>query len=292
MRFWEILSKTIFRFAARKPLQKIRANSLENVLKNSIRMIDSQTLTKMRKFVKDQQTTAGGFADKGGNCDLYYTLFGCFIAEALDVQEVVPILKKYVKNVIQNNNLTGVYLNSAIILYTKLFGYETLPSALQKKVNINLQKPENRQPSYSDFINLLTHYYLKDYYGLYQVQKRIRTIKIHTVMPCSVTAAHLVLQNCFGKPVRELSDRINSFYRKNGSFSALNMSPVGDLLSTGVALYALMFVNTDIRIIKPECLIYIDSLFSEGGFCATTSDTDPDVEYTFYGLLALGALSN
>jgi hypothetical protein len=66
---------------------------------------------------------------------------------------------------------------------------------------------------------------------------------------------------------------------------------MGDLLSTGVALYALRFVKHDLRIMKPECLEYVDSLYANGGFCATVLDPGADVEYTFYGLLALGALA-
>ena len=111
-------------------------------------------------------------------------------------------------------------------------------------------------------------------------------------MPCSVTAAHLILHDCFRMPVKELENRVNEFYRGNGSFAAVMRAPTGDLLSTGVALYALRFVNSDITMIKPDCFSYIDSLYSAGGFCATVADPDPDVEYTFYGLLALGALSD
>lgn len=292
MRFWETFSKTIFKFAAKKSLRKIRTNSLESVLKNGIRVIDPQTLTEMRTFVKNRQTESGGFADKGGNCDLYYTLFGCFIAEAIEVQEIMPSLKEYLKKVVHSNNLKGVYLKCAVILYVKLFGYESLPMVLQRKLYTGLHQQENQQPHYTDFINLLAYYYSEDYPGLYKVQKRIKTNKTNSEMPCSVTAAHLVLQDCFGNPVQELTDRLNLFYRNNGSFSAIKLAPLGDLLSTAVALYALKFVNYDIRMIKPDCLIYIDSLYSEGGFCATASDTDPDVEYTFYGLLALGALSD
>lgn len=84
---------------------------------------------------------------------------------------------------------------------------------------------------------------------------------------------------------------MNSYY-KNGCFSAYSKTAYGDLLSTGVALYGLRFVESDLSIIKPDCLNYIDSLYSEGGFCATAFDDTPDVEYTFYGLLGLGSLTD
>jgi hypothetical protein len=292
MRLLGMFSKTIFKLAAGKSLQKIRTNSIETVLKKSVRIIDPQTLTEMRKFVISHQTSEGGFADKAGNCDLYYTLFGCFIAEALEVHEVIPRLKEYIKNVMVTKTLKGVYLQCAVILYVKLFGSDALPSVFQNMVSTDLRKHENQKGLYSDFINLLAWYYLEDYSILYKVNRKLKTNVIQAELPCSVTAAHLILRECFGKPVKESKDRLYAFYGKNGSFSAVNRAPVGDLLSTGVALYALRFINTDIRIIKPECLTFVDSLYSEGGFCATSLDTDPDVEYTFYGLLALGALAD
>jgi len=83
-----------------------------------------------------------------------------------------------------------------------------------------------------------------------------------------------------------------SFYRGKGGFAALHQTPTEDLLSTAVALYALHFTDSDTRLIKPDCLGYVDSLFRDGGFRSTESDVEIDIEYTFYGLLALGSLNN
>jgi hypothetical protein len=284
MRFWETFSKSIFSLLAGGSLQKIRENSIETVLAKSVRMIDSETLEEMRAFVRNRQTSQGGFADRAGKCDLYYSLFGCYIAEALGINEVIPSLKEYVKNVVMTNSLKGIHLKCAIILHVKLFGSENIPSVLHKN--------ETQLTPYSDFLNLLSYYYSENYPALYRTQKKFKTSETGVEMPCSVTAAHLILQDCIRKPVKELEIRLNEFYRNNGSYAAVKRAPAGDLLSTGVALYALRFVNAEIKIIKPDCLAYIDSLYSEGGFCATVFDPDPDVEYTFYGLLALGALSD
>ena len=284
MRFLGTFSKSIFRLAAGRSLRRISENSIESVLAKSIRMIDSQTLDEVRTFVRNRQTSTGGFSDRGGKCDAYYSLFGCYLAEALEIREVFPALKEYVENLGHANNLKGIYLKCAAILYARLFGTGALPPALQKH--------DSLQANYSDFINLLAYYYLEDYLSLFKVQRKLKSLNTKVEMPCSVTAAHLILHDCFRRPVKELENRVNEFYRGNGSFAALMRAPAGDLLSTGVALYALRFVNSDITMIKPDCLSYIDSLYSQGGFCATDSDPDPDVEYTFYGLLALGALSD
>jgi hypothetical protein len=282
MRFLEIFSKTIFKLVAGRSLQKIRTNSIETVLAKSVRMIGQETLAEMRAFVLSRQTTSGGFADRGGNCDLYYTLFGCYITEALGVQEVMPSLREYIKKTVLAGNLDSIHLKCAVILYAKLFGSGTVPSTLRKR--------EELQASYSDFINLLAYYYTEDYPALLRIRRKLKISNTEVEMPCSVTAAHLILENSFGKQVKKLEKRLNEFYRNDGSFAALKRAPFGDLLSTGVSLYALRFGNSEVTIIKPDCLAYIDSLYSDGGFCATASDPGPDVEYTFYGLLALGAL--
>jgi len=283
MRFWETFSKSIFSLVAGGSLEKIRENSIEIVLARSVRMVDNETLDEMRAFVRNRQTSQGGFADRAGKCDLYYSLFGCYIAEALGVNDVIPSLKEYVKNVVMTNSLKGIHLKCAIILHVKLFGATNIPPVLKEQ--------KTQLTPYSDFLNLLSSYYSEDYQALYRIQNKIKTSATVVEMPCSVTSAHLILQNCIGKPVLELELRLKEFYRNNGSYAAVKRAPAGDLLSTGVALYALRFVNSEIRIIKPDSLAYIDSLYSEGGFCATIFDPDPDVEYTFYGLLALGALS-
>jgi prenyltransferase beta subunit len=278
-----IFSKTIFRFLAGRSFRRIRTNSIETVLARSVRLIDPMTVAEIITYIKSQQTNKGGFADRGGNCDVYYSLFGCYIAEALGIDEIKPLLKEYVKTIVISKKLTGVHLKCAVILYIKLFGSESLPSTLRKREPI--------QALYSDFINLLADYYSENYFSLILLKLRLRKTRISDKMPCSVAAAHMILNNSSGKKFEEPWKLMSGFY-KEGGFSAFQNIPHGDMLSTGVALYALRFINANLGIIKPECLVYIDRLYSEGGFCATSSDPEPDVEYTFYGLLALGALSD
>lgn len=283
MKFLETFSKSIFRLAAGRSLKKIRTNSIENVLSRSIRLLDEETLSEIRSFVKNKQTAEGGFADRAGRCDPYYTLFGYFVAEALGMKEVMPALRRYVDSFSVSGNLKGIYQKCAIILTVKLSGSSKLPENMKNTEEIHL--------SYSDFINLLVYYYSEDFYSLFKARRKLRKVDNKADLPCAVTAANMVLEGCSGKQVTDLDDKLRVFYRGNGSFSAVHGAPQGDLLSTGVALYALRFVDSDIRIIKPDCLAWVDLLYSEGGFCATTLDAEPDVEYTFYGLLALGALS-
>jgi hypothetical protein len=283
MKFLGIFSKNIFRLLAGRSYNRLRKNSIETTLARSVRMLDAQTIDEIKSYVKSQQTIAGGFADRGGNCDLYYSLFGFYIAEALEIDEVKPALKAYLKNVIEKEDLAGIYIKCAVILYIKLFGSSSLPPVLRKRDNLAAQ--------YSDFINLLADYYSKDYFSLLLISRKLRKIKLSATMPCSVISAGLILQHVNGNQDAEPWQLMKSYY-KSGSFSAFSKTAHGDLLSTGVALYALGFAGSDLSIIKPDCLNYIDALYSDGGFCATSFDDVSDVEYTFYGLLGLGALTD
>ena len=292
MRFWERFSKITFNLFARLSGNKIQVKSIESVLKNAVVMIDPESLKQMRSYVINQQTSEGGFPDRAGKCDIYYSLFGCFIAEALDIKAINAPLKHYVNNVARTNNLTGINLYCASILYAKLFGLETFPKDLKKKVLSDLNQTGNQLPIYSNFLSMLTYYYLNDLKGLYRIIKSAKSTAHSSEMPCPVTAANLVLLKLARKPFVKTKERLMSFYRGNGGFTALHNTPAEDLLSTGVALYALNYSDSDLRIIKPECLTYVDSLFHDGGFRSTEPDVEIDIEYTFYGLLALGSLNN
>lgn len=74
---------------------------------------------------------------------------------------------------------------------------------------------------------------------------------------------------------------------------AMPLAPIPDLLSTATSLHALACLDLSLSASAKElCLNFLDSLWSaEGGFHGHWADDHLDVEYTFYGLLALGHLT-
>jgi hypothetical protein len=77
-----------------------------------------------------------------------------------------------------------------------------------------------------------------------------------------------------------------------GGFLPFPGAPIPDLLSTAVALHALDGLQTDFSRIGEPCLDFVDSLWTaKGGFHGTWDDDVLDLEYTYYGLLALGHLA-
>ena len=199
----------------------------------------------------------------------------------------MPQLKDYVKRIVEKNSLSGINLFSASILYTKLFGIDSNTLRLRKLVRAELEKANNKE--YSNFIGLLTFYYLEDYRNLLKLRKSLK-VDNNKEVPCSMAAATAVIKKITGRSTRIDEDKLKTFYRGSGGFVALQKSLVSDLLSTAVALYALRFVDADMKEIKPDCINFIDGLYLNGGFRATNLDFDIDIEYTFYGLLALGAM--
>ncbi len=295
MNLWEKFLRITYKTAASPFLKRYREKSIESVLLKSTAIIDGDVHAEIKNHILKSFTKDGGFADRGGKTDLYYSMFGCFVAETLSVNEIFPQLKDYVKKAVTQDSLTGIHLYCGAILYSKLHGFDSTTERLRKRVEIELEAKaevkERVSSGYTFFLGLLTLYYLQDYRNILKLKKKIQVISNEKETPCSLAAADAVINKVLGKSVKESEVKLKSFYNEKGGFLALQKAPIEDLLSTAVALYALNFIDSDIKNIKPDCLSYVDGLYLNGGFCATEMDFDTDIEYTFYGLLALGALS-
>jgi hypothetical protein len=292
MKFWEKFSRNIFNLAAQPRLKRVSHKLPEPVLAKASPMLDQEMVSEIRSFIRSQQTAQGAFADRGGKSDLYYTLFGYYVAESLLITEVTEPLKRYLREVVPNENLTGVYRYCGAILYAKLIGLDDVTEKLRKAIVADLTKPNLDQPEYTRFLGILALYYLKDFFNIQRAVSQFKnSISLNKNHPCPVVAASAVLMGMSGKSQPVAIEILKSFHRKNGGFAALHNAPADDLLSTGVALFALHFLDADLRLIKPDCLIFVDNLYDNGGFRSTHADYLTDIEYTFYGLLALGSMN-
>ncbi len=291
MRLSERLSGIIYRMPGLSNLQALYENSPEKVLARSLKILDSQTIQEIKDFTVNSQTQSGGFRDKGGRADMYYSLFGFFLADALDLKDVKQLLAGYIATGTDLSRLDGIHLHCAAIMAEKLDPGHRIKSLLRKRIRRDLKSRLSTRPVYGNFLHMLTCFYVKDYTNLFFIRNQLNTITEHGTYPCPVTAALLVLRQSFGKVTDDLKRTLFSYYDNMGGFKATCDAPVADLLSTGVALYALRFSGSDLRLIKPDCLTYVDNLYLGGGFGANMIDSEPDIEYTFYALLGLGALA-
>lgn len=270
-------------------LKALKGQTPEIVLKRSLNLLDIDAVESLKEFIKSRHNPSGAFADKGGKDDLYYTLFGTFLAEAFDLDDLLPFVRIYVENEVIKNSPHGVHMHCSAILASRLGSEKELRKKLDAAVRKDLAS-NPPQSGYHSFLHLLTGYYTRDFRSLWLVNRKLSGVRDFKSMPCPVVAAFLVLQQSLGRPVVELKKLLMTFYH-DGGFKATHASPITDLLSTAVSLYALDYAGHDLRMIKPDCLSFVDSLFTGAGFAGNIIDDDADVEYTFYGLLSLGALA-
>ncbi len=288
MNLWEKFLRITYRTAAEPYLKKYNEKSLETVLQKSLLLLDESFVNEIKNRLRQWVFNDGGFTNRDGRSDLYYSLFGCFTAEVLSVNEIFPWLKKYVNTKIGDPSLSGINLRCAAILYAKLNGFDSTTEKLISKIKGEMSNSE--KTNYSTFLDILAFYYLQDFRSLHRLVKS-SIFDFKSESPSTVVAAMAVLNGIGQKSTKDFEDKLMSYYRGNGGFAALQKAPITDLLSTAVSLYALHFIDSNLTNIKPDCLTFVDNLYLNGGFCATELDFDIDIEYTFYGLLALGALA-
>lgn len=291
MRSLEKLSANIFRSLTGRNALIFGQLSPEAVLKRSLGMLDTNASGDLKKYIGSRMHPSGGFKDRAGKPDLYYTLFGTFLAEALEMKDILITTRQYVENEIRIREPEGVHLYCASILASKLSAGRRLKSALKKRIRTNLDNGLVKQPAYGMFVTMLACYYSGDYSGFFRIRRDLKSLPPDETLPSTVLAALAVLQHTFGRPTGYLINKLQEFYDDHGGFRAVKTAPVPDLLSTAVTLYTYFYTHQDLRTIKPGCMGFIDSLYQEGGFGGSILDPDPDIEYTFYGMLALGSLA-
>ena len=205
---------------------------------------------------------------------------------------LLPKLKEYVKRTAQQHNHKGIDLFCLAILHASLFPDDPVTGSFIRKIRKFHREEQVIRNGYSGFLVTLSLLYLRDHAGAWRILKSNGNGRNETDKPCPVVAAEQILASLKSGKKGGMAEPVMSFYRANGGFTALTNAPSTDLLSTAVALFALHFTGCDLRLIRPDCFIFIDGLYRNGGFRANTLDNEIDVEYTFYGLLALGALND
>ncbi len=107
------------------------------------------------------------------------------------------------------------------------------------------------------------------------------------------TAAAVTLLRNLQQPIDpQLGDWLLARCKPEGGFVATPMIQVPDLLSTATALHALAGMQVSLEKLAEPCLDFVDTLWTNKGcFYGHWADDILDCEYTYYGLLALGHLS-
>jgi prenyltransferase beta subunit len=289
----------------------VRLDMLAAVRRSLSRLGDSTAL--VGEYVRAHLAPEGGFCDRSGRADLYYTVFGLELLQALDAPLPARTLH-YLSGFGLGENLDLVHLSCLIRaragagiplspadadgLVARLEsyraadgGYDPTPAAPTASaygcflVAAAYEDLGREAPESEDLVRCLLQLRSTDGgYGNFPHQAAGLT---------PTTAAVVTLLRSMGRDVPAgVVDWLLAIRHPDSGFYAVPGAPIPDLLSTATALHALSQLGVSLDSLREPCLDFVRSLWNgEGAFAGSWADPTPDCEYTYYGLLALGHLA-
>jgi prenyltransferase beta subunit len=270
---------------------------------------------RVADFIRGQQAEDGGFRDRAGRSDLYYTVFGIEALVALRQDLPAASLGAYLRSFGDGSGLDLVHAACLARAWASLppaFRDDAPADALAARIAAHrsddggfaprpgasdgtayalflavgaLQDLGRPLPPPAELLAALDRMKARD--GGYANQAGAA----NGLTP--PTAAAAALHRQLGVPADSgLARWLLARAHREGGFFAAPDAPMPDLLSTATALHALSGRDADLQPLREANLDFVDTLWSSrGGFFGHWADDALDCEYTFYGLLALGHLS-
>lgn len=279
----------------------------------------------VQNFLASEFHTEGGFKDRSGRPDLYYTVFGVDASLALAPDGLTaasfpwPAFARYASSFGNGAGLDFVHLCCLARCVGALHrvgvdpnGSTSVGPEILQRIEEHRSRDGGYHPkpaadhgtAYGAFLAL----------GAYQdLGARLpRTEKLASTLErlavpgggwgnepgmktgsTNASAAAVAVCRNLGIPINQgTGDWLLAQKHPQGGFRASPDAPIPDLLSTATALHALAGLQVSLAQIKEPCLDFLDTLWtSEGSFHGHWAEDHLDCEYTFYGLLALGHLS-
>lgn len=232
---------------------------LLQTLRQSAERLSPEARMLVCHYVESQRAGGESFKDRGGKADLYYTLFGWMLVYALGIPSNSQQRKAF---------LDGINIQSLDYLHQTVY---ELCSLLDKLLSLPKYTP-------NAMLRILTNdEALNRFFVAYQRHGSGGGTNARAARLASATEA-----------IAELTEPLLAMQDETGGFRAHANAPFPDLLSTSVATFALHVHNITPRYdVKP----FIEAHWQDdGSFAASLLDGFGDVEYEFYGLLALGSI--
>ena len=266
-------------------------------------------------FVQGQRNGDGGFTDRSGKSDLYYTVFGIEALLALQADLSPGVTEQYLRGFGNGEFLDFVHLTCLARCWASLrkgiLDQDTCREILHRIEGFRSQDggyqdvPHSPHgTAYGCFLAMGAYQDLQadlpDIGGLTRCLKCLQTqdgaFANHPHLDAGTTpatAAAVTLLRCLGESVHHSVGRwLLSRCSPQGGFFAIPAAPIPDLLSTATALHALAGMQVPLDDVKEPCLDFIDSLWTnKGAFYGNWMEDTLDCEYTYYALLGLGHLS-
>jgi hypothetical protein len=272
-----------------------------------------EVLPQVRAFVESRLSRGAGL-DRDGRPDLYYTIFAIAALQAVDAPLPAAEINTYLGGFGDGAGLDFVHLGALARCHGALGGASpALAAGILSRLEAFRAEDGGYEgdagaahgSAYGCFVAL----------GAYQdlgvplptPLRMVQSLKFLETpdgawgnapgLPLgstNATAAALTLLHQLEMPVNpRAGDWLLEQLHPSGGFLAMPRAPIPDLLSTATSLHALACLERPLAsATKEKCLDFLDTLWTaEGGFHGHWADDHLDVEYTFYGLLALGHLS-
>jgi len=257
------------------------------------------------KFIMGRVNEDGGFNDRSGRSDLYYTVFGVEALLALGVDIPREKITSYLAQFEHAQSLDFVHLACLVRCWANLScPIEADPGApghIARRIEKHLA---GHVTIYECFLALCAYQDL----GIEISSKKtfLDCIGSHRtadggyaneagieIGATPVTAAAVTTLHNLNEPVPDSAiDWLLSCIGPEGGFCVVPQVATADLLSTATALHGLSVTGRPLVDIRQRCLDFIDGLWDgSGGFCGSSADKTSDCEYTYYALLAMGHLS-
>lgn len=311
---------------------------------NAKKQLSDDAVNLIRDFIKSQINTSGGFYDRAGEADPYYSVFGYTLCYVFGINIDVKAHKLFLQNWQIKNKVDFVHATSIIrcfylleiISYVqkfktphKLFANNKLAqNFLTYRVALKIRKQhknlllkvtqhksedggfnhmEENANTASVYANFLA-------FGLFEdlaLKKSWSKQIVESCLPLmlengafvnhpkskqgisSTTAAGVILLNSEELEVSGSVNWLESMIGSSGGFFAGQDVPICDVLSTATSLLALNSVNNVEQEINDKAIEFVNLHWHEsGGFFGSVADQTPDIEYTFYGLLAIGQMGD
>jgi hypothetical protein len=279
----------------------------------------------VRGFLRGQQHTNGGFKDRQGQRDLYYTVFGLEACVALQVELAPETSRLYLESLGDGEGLDLVHLCCLARCWRSVGGLSHRARRARLLARIEACRSADggygqteglaSGSAYGCFLALGAYQdlgehlpgpqRLLDCLNWLQTSDGVwsnipnpfrwdRALQLHPGPASTLaTAAAAAVLRHLGRPIPPGAKRwLLTQVHAKGGFLAAPQAPMPDLLSTAVALHTLAGLGVPLDHLKESCLDFLDSLWTnEGAFHGQWADSQLDCEYTFYALLALGHLA-
>lgn len=290
---------------------------LEGVLRTGLEGVGDGLKQAQAQFVLCRQQPDGGFPGRRGGADLYYTDFALrlFALVPPDPAALSPTARYLAQPHLPTDAIQCFNLLNSRRLLAQL-GYDVPLDLAPILKALRLQclcdggfaRPGNSTASaYHTFLAALCYEMLEDE-AMPQVEEAIEAITalqgpdggfreqlnegVEQTNATAAAVAFLILQEALTEQQARLSVAfLSKLQGRDGGFLAHAAAPSGDLLSTFTVLATLASLDGFDRLDLGAVARFLrQTACPTGGFKAAHADTEPDIEYTYYGLGSLALI--